>query len=504
VGTYTLVVDFPGDTIWSGVEERLRGVKVREFTSLVYDGPQELIAGLPQELHFELLEASSLDPMEGREVQVEIDGSILDMVTDEEGGFALNITPEEGELSIGLLYEGETLYDGNATEVVLQAFPPEVSFYNHRMVRGEENLMVGRAHAGDRPLPAQPVEIETGFWKSTNITSDHNGYLSIRIDVPAEMELGVHPSSFNLSGIGVKGGLELTVAARPELELSLVGDRLTARLTDDRGDPIEGEMIRFKAPGLEAEAVTGEDGRTAIDIGSLEEGNVTVTFPGSDLYVGVTSTIDVGEGGLPLWLIAIVVMIGALGIASIARRSPGPKVTGERTMERRPEVVRMPSNIRFPDLPEGMPPVWEEGRPIRVIVEDARGLTARVDGHPVDGRWDGNDLMITLVLGKGAHRMSIEDETGSREVVISIVDYREEMVRLYGDAVEGWERRFPRIGKSMTSMEMHSLLLPYLADKGDELTTLIRLFEVANYSDHPVSRREYESLYRAFRRVAYG
>jgi len=505
LGTYQMIVDYPGDVIWNG-SEFVFTVMVRDRSMIIYEGPQEVVAGVPHELEFRLLHASNQEPVPQGEVELEINDSIQNMVVDSEGRFSVDIVPEEGNLTIDLLFRGQYLIDGNHSEITLLASNPQISLSDQRLVRGEVNLVAGRAHAGRVPLTAEPVQIDTEFWEAENLTSDENGYFSCSVEVPSTIDLGSQTSTYTLSDIGVEGELQLNVIARTSLDLSIEGNSISARLVDDRGVPIRGQRIGFSAPGFKDDSTTGENGVAIIDLGFVRECNVTVTFSGSEIYTEATSSIPVSELSFPIWYIALfvsVVLVAVLAATTIARRRSSFPVDskGESRECEELEETNKHMPVSFPDLPDGMPYVWEEGSPLRAIIQDAGGLTVSVDGQPVDGRWKGSDLIITLILEKGKHLLSIGNENGSQELIITAVDYREEVVRLFGEATDNWRMRFLNINKDMTSMEIQSALLHSMGDMYWELESFIRLFEIANYSNHPISRREYESMYLAFRRL---
>ena len=83
-----------------------------------------------------------------------------------------------------------------------------------------------------------------------------------------------------------------------------------------------------------------------------------------------------------------------------------------------------------------------------------------------------------------------------------VVEYREEIVRLYNTFLD-WARA--RIGSDLDQATPREVEL-MLVTSGtrvhqrslDELTSR---FEEADYSEHPIARRHYESMYRAWRAV---
>jgi hypothetical protein len=85
---------------------------------------------------------------------------------------------------------------------------------------------------------------------------------------------------------------------------------------------------------------------------------------------------------------------------------------------------------------------------------------------------------------------------------LRIVDYREEIVRLYNNLVVDLRSNGLNLPPRLTAREIQSCLLasfPVLNDRVTDL--LITTFEKADYSLHLISRPDYETMYLAVQEV---
>ncbi len=94
------------------------------------------------------------------------------------------------------------------------------------------------------------------------------------------------------------------------------------------------------------------------------------------------------------------------------------------------------------------------------------------------------------ILPRTSARQPLNAETKLR-----VVDYGEEIIRLYNEFLERLSDYGINARKEMTAREIQSLLLrmgDFVAEALDEVTTF---FEKAKYSDHLLTRNHYEIMY---------
>jgi hypothetical protein len=86
--------------------------------------------------------------------------------------------------------------------------------------------------------------------------------------------------------------------------------------------------------------------------------------------------------------------------------------------------------------------------------------------------------------------------------IVRIVDYREEIVRLYNEMIESLKIKGLTLSPKMTAREVENRLRKAFPDLSREVTEyLVSVFEEANYSLHLISRPAYEKMYRAVQEV---
>ena len=85
---------------------------------------------------------------------------------------------------------------------------------------------------------------------------------------------------------------------------------------------------------------------------------------------------------------------------------------------------------------------------------------------------------------------------------IRIVDYREEIVRLFNEMLETLNILDIAIDPEMTAREIEKLLMDRMEGVSrDAVRRVVTGFEEANYSTHPVGRESYINMYPAIMEV---
>jgi hypothetical protein len=186
------------------------------------------------------------------------------------------------------------------------------------------------------------------------------------------------------------------------------------------------------------------------------------------------------------------------------------------------DITRL--SISFPEITENLPAVWGVDEPLSVsfTLGDEEGNPVPLrdcefdwgDGVTIQEKSDENGRfsLSHAFKNKGDYTItgSWKDSRPRKDISswrkIRIVDYREEMVRLFNEMLEILDIGDIRIDPGMTAREVEVLLAERL---GRVNRTIIRRviagFEEANYSTHPVTRDNYVAMYRAIREViGYG
>ena len=172
---------------------------------------------------------------------------------------------------------------------------------------------------------------------------------------------------------------------------------------------------------------------------------------------------------------------------------------------------------------EDLPDVWGVGEEVQVACtlsdDEAQGVrgagvtvTIGESGEPVHlvTGDDGRCSTSTVAESSGTYPAAVEfpgdDESylaSSAHLEYRVVDFREEVVRLYNLFLEWAGRTVTGVSEETTPREVE-LMVVGQGVRVDEraLEEIIRRFEEADYSEHEITRREYEAMYRAWRRVA--
>ncbi len=168
-------------------------------------------------------------------------------------------------------------------------------------------------------------------------------------------------------------------------------------------------------------------------------------------------------------------------------------------------------SITLPDIDDDLPSVWEVNQPLvirSVILTEAhlpsqgkqlllslneKGLFEGVSGL------DGACIHQTVINRKGVHRLSLNHppEGLVASLDVKIVDYREEIIRLFNNRFTEARERFQGIVDSYTARDLYEYLKQATPKScHDPLREIVFIFEEANYSTHIVPRDRYSQFFR--------
>lgn len=201
--------------------------------------------------------------------------------------------------------------------------------------------------------------------------------------------------------------------------------------------------------------------------------------------------------------------------------SDTPGEGGEDEEDAGPEPQPVDLRIEFrreaPDLAD----VWGAGEEVTITISVTDEEGAAITGAIVDVSVAGDAPSgFALVGNDGAHTFGWSSEEpgdypvsvefagdddylpASETRILRIVDFRDEIVRLY-NVFLGWAKeRAEEVTEQSTPREVEALLVSRgLPIPQKALDELISRFEEADYSEHPIARRHYEAMYRAWSAV---
>ncbi len=179
-----------------------------------------------------------------------------------------------------------------------------------------------------------------------------------------------------------------------------------------------------------------------------------------------------------------------------------------------------PVQIAFPQISTDLPDVWGRDDDL-LIVFSVAGSPQMLAQYSLDIDLEpGSSLRSPIASDGCASRTHIFRQTGVYTIqavlvkdvrngylptsrMVRIVDYREEIVRLYNEMLAALKSQgFPLTSK-MTAREVEIRLgKAYPTLSADTTNSLVSVFEEANYSLHPIARSAYERMFKVVQEIA--
>ncbi len=531
-------------------------------TVMTLDGPAVVRDGEEFRLTGTLLESGGR-PVANAGVQV-LDGEPLSLTTDAEGRFAWAAEaafdessaydPNESALSIEVVFEDtDHLASSRATLDVPVGLPRIVVEPLGPVARGGEATFRGTVLLGTYPVPGAELTAGSGVAFETNDV----GTFTHPYAVPDDEPLGATEVVLRAPALDASVTASLVVQSAVTLIVTPV-DRvrpggttlLQAALLDDTGAGIPRAAVRSNQG---VDATTDESGIAMLEFAvpgmeELQGSFVEFTYGGDDLHAPLSMPYY-WEGAITPagfnWLLwagmpGLLALAGAgayagrrfrlTPLAALARwrRAPGKQLAAAHAVdegggdeeESRPVLRPVELGIAFrkeADLAD----VWGVGEEVSITVSVTAEGGLAVAGAIVEV-WvaDDDPPQLGVVGNDGEYSFSwIGAEPGEYPVSVEfagdydyrassesrslrVVDFREEIVRLYGLFWDWAKERTDGVTERSTPREVELILVSQgLPISQKALDELISRFEEADYSEHPIARRHYEAMYRAWSAV---
>ncbi|MCY4625101.1 MAG: HEAT repeat domain-containing protein [Chloroflexi bacterium] len=418
------------------------------------------------------------------------------------------------------------------------------------VARGDTVTLRGTALLGARPASGIELTVE-----GDAVQADATGTFSYTHRVPDSAPLGAGELTVAAPGLDVsasasfmvKSAVRVTVTPMDKLRPGELAE-LEVRLLDDRRRSIRNAGLRL------------DDG-TQLTTDGLGAALLEVAVPDDEeaLTLPLTFTYDGDERHMPLtyfigvpvtpWGFNWLLWAGAPGAAAalavagyagsrmrlvplprvLTRRREDATVSEEALRDGVEDVkdedsaetrTRVALTITFAKPAADIPDVWGVGEDVDVSVTAAdrdgvpiagAEVQASVAGEPPQSLVAGDDGTSTLqwtASDTGEYQVAAELAgnqaclPASDSRTFRVVDFREEIVRLYNAFLQWAANRTNTSVDQMTPREVELLLVSReLPVPQKPLDELISRFEEADYSEHPIVRRHYESMYRAWHAV---
>lgn len=414
-----------------------------------------------------------------------------------------------------------TVFDVSGTVTMTDGTPALgmiVEVYLARDKASPDRVKCGRTVAVDGRFVAKceaPDSLAPGDYNLIARSFDNRLYHGSDSDPVVSL---VSPTSLSIDAPGsVRSG-----------EGCVVNVALTESVT---GLPLAGQPVDVSIGSFSASGVTDDRGIVTVKSEPLPDGTLSIvaTYPGQDGYLASTTQQDITVAPLDLLglflygLLALVILLALAGIVFVAysvwrrwRNQHDRLSCHEPPVEAEP--VRMeacvphpasPYVISFPAIDRLLPAVWGTGEELAVLVTGIPGKPVSLaldDKVLLDLTMGDGEAMVPLLLEKGSHRLSVMPATGGESLAtagIRIVDYREEVVRLFNDLYHRACLQFKAATERATPREFLWTVRRQMPDASDRhLDRVITIFEVANYSLHGIGRDDYVNSYLSIKELA--
>jgi hypothetical protein len=297
--------------------------------------------------------------------------------------------------------------------------------------------------------------------------------------------------------------------------------RVVSVITDNEGN-FSGKIDFKQAGEYEVSAVFNDTGSTYIgsnDVKVVRVGNI-VESPFDDWKSPGWLSIIIG---MPiLFLILLTGFIFFRHRWKTSGRDQKVKVDNNNIISPSPPPTPTPVHthgsqvsIEFPQISSVLPDVWGKDESL-LIMFTVEGSKQILENYSLDIEFGADSTIRSPINQEGrAAQEHVFRKKGQYQIqavlvkdvrngyipasrIVRIVDYREEIVRLYNEMVGSVKGQGLTLSSKMTVREVENRLRKAFPDLSSEITSsLISVFEEANYSLHPVSRPEYEKMYRA-------
>ena len=560
-GQQTLMAHFAGGEFVEPASAEFT-FEVLEPTVLTLDAPAIVRNGDDFRLTGTLLERNGR-PVPNADVQVTDAGQPL--MTDAEGRFSWDAraafdedsahAPYESALAVEVLFEDtDHLASSRATLEVAVGLPRILVESLEPVARGGEAVLRGTVLLGTYPAPDAELTVGPAGGFRTNDVGTFTHPYPVSPDEPlGNTELVVAAPALDASvtvPLAVKSAANLIVTPVGRVRPGRT-TLLQAALLDDTGTGIPGAALRSsqgveavtddfgiamlelavpeteELPGSLVEfAYTGDDLHTPLAVPYFWEGAITPAGFNWLLWVGIPGLIALAAG-------AVFASRGfrMMPLPALMRRKGGlagpvlpPSAAGggeEDEEDAGPTLQPVQLQIAFEKAAPDLADVWGVGEEVNIAVSvtDEEGLALAgaivdvsvADDAPLQLAVVGNDGTYTFSWSGaelGEYPVSVEfsgdynylPSSGSR--TLRIVDFREEIVHLYGVFLDWARERAVGITEQSTPREVEVLLVTQgVPIPQKALDELISRFEEADYSEHPIERRHYEVMYRAWNAV---
>lgn len=451
-------------------------------------------------------------------------------------------------------YDLEVEYRGNeytlgseATRVVqLKRGLPTIQISAEAIaIRGEFYNVTGALQYENMGIWGEPLNVTLDKNFFADIETGDDGYYTFSLPVDSEEELGLHILTVAVKKENVSVVHEFAVKSRVKSTIRIYDvaggmfHLLHTSLSDDHSVPIPEAKVTVDGYALSGKTDSNGNLAFLLDNVKLWPANLTlaVRFDGSDLYLPAESEETVFL--TPMVSLPFLIPLVAPVLAAALLTSAKYVVRSRRAVPSTHDVELNSSvamgrvhqselhsaqqvSILLPDIGAQFPNLWgvNEKLRIQIIVNDKalqqipeKEVVVSVDNEPVASGIQlqkGSTEVSCLLTTKGEHiirtalYMTSGSQSSTAEITVRAVDYREEIVRLYGEFLKKMARDGVHVRREMTGREIEALVSETGNYNANVLRRVTSCFERAEYSDYSTSREDYETMYSSIGELKIG
>ncbi len=500
-------------------------------TGFIIDAPPVVVADKQYTVSATLVNSNTNKSIPYTRCSISVDGDSYNRVTDEDGRIQVFTSSPEGAVEVTCSWNGAEYMYGSTTTSTIQSISFTVTLPKETILtRGQRSIIRGKVQAGIIPGSDEPITLRL-LDKETSSVTNEAGEFFITQSIPDETPLGATPMSLVVESVDASKQSFALVKAATHLSFSVPntaqGDSsidVSVMLIDDRGVALSGRMVNltYRQSNVTYSKVvnTGDDGlaETSIKVPDMK-GALTFKayYRGETNYLSASTsqTVNVISAyKYPLLPLAAIIttITGVAGLFYLRSKQQTENIPDDET-EAVADNGSTRLRLRFPMIASGLPLVWDASE-LEIVGSLVSTEESAMPEERLALHLDKAELFCGVTdpdgvvefkhcfqLGVHELRLVYESEQLQTRINIKIVDYREEIIRLFNNRFKEARERFERIKDNYTARELYNHLKEFNPDAAYEpLWALVSLFEEANYSLHVISRDHYTRFYRAMRR----
>ena len=502
-------------------------------TSFIIQAPPKVIAGRVYSVNATLVDHNTNQTIPLADCTASVNDDNFNLQTNQLGTVKLTTSSEEGTVALGFRWLGTGYILGADTSQTITSVPLQVSLPTETvLIRGERNIIRGQVKAEEMVGALEPIFISVLGDDINSVTNEH-GEFFIAKTVLDSTELGATPMVFEIYNDHRTSTEFATVKSRVKVTLetpvSGEADKKTGvkvTLTDDKGAPLTLQPVNItyshQNTTFNKEIFTDSTGVAETDIKlPSRSGRVEVNayYPGKTNYLASSTSKSVtviSPTKFPLLqLSAVILLIGGVAGIFYLRGQRQTQLVEIEDMELVNEAWSEQLSITLPEIEHDLPAVWDRETPLII-----QGAVSNEDQTTRAGETLSLILNETVLTSKssdskgtirhketistpGIQRLNLvhavdDQRTG---LDIKIVEYRDEIIRLFNNRFKESREMFQTIRDNYTARELYEYLKQETPEAAHApLLELVFLFEEANYSLHEVKREHYTRFFREMRK----